>query len=363
MIRAYRLLERLPAVALALLCEHEVAAAAKGHEALVAGAEAQRAALLAAVEAHRGSLHPAMVQPSRCAFLPAARAFTCGGGRHIPTCKHTCFVDHGTAAAHLPGKAAAVGKGHAHAAAHLPPALPFTASVVSPYGLFLPLAHPRPTPCFHAGGTSWRASRRQKPPAPRRTASCWSRTRSGPWPLHAGTRRHCSGGRRRWQHSWRRCVWGGGAGRRYHHMCVPPGVPQMHYTQHATWRVARGRLQGIVAAGRTAREQACKHANMCRRPPAPRPTQPGPARPDPGTPQHPLAIFACCFLPPARPSALDPPPLKHSPPSLPLPRRPALRVVVACAAVGHLCPARGPAGGWGEGWVGWDAGVGGWLAG
>lgn len=65
MIRSYRSLERLPAVALALLCEHEVGLLAAAHAGLVGELEGRRGALLKLVEVHRGSLHPGMMMPAR----------------------------------------------------------------------------------------------------------------------------------------------------------------------------------------------------------------------------------------------------------------------------------------------------------
>lgn len=65
-IRAYRAMERLPAVALALLAEHEVGAVDEAHVGMVSELEMRRGALLKLVDVHRASLHPTMLLPARC---------------------------------------------------------------------------------------------------------------------------------------------------------------------------------------------------------------------------------------------------------------------------------------------------------
>ena len=68
-IRAYRLVERTPASALALLAYHELKAVGVRHRSLLKKYDGQRSDLLQQVEVVRSSLHPRMTNPSWCVTL------------------------------------------------------------------------------------------------------------------------------------------------------------------------------------------------------------------------------------------------------------------------------------------------------
>eukprot|EP00955_Chlamydomonas_euryale_P079783 363340-Chlamydomonas_euryale.AAC.7 len=64
-IRAYRLVERAPAVLLAQLLHHELCAAARRRHGAVRAFAAQHASLLSDIDVVRSGLHPRMINPTR----------------------------------------------------------------------------------------------------------------------------------------------------------------------------------------------------------------------------------------------------------------------------------------------------------
>jgi hypothetical protein len=73
-VRAHRLLERLPAAVAGALVQHLLDAAGAEHAALAGRHQAARAASVSELEANKRGLHPAMLYPSRRADLEALQA-------------------------------------------------------------------------------------------------------------------------------------------------------------------------------------------------------------------------------------------------------------------------------------------------
>ncbi len=64
-VQAYRLLERVPAAAVALLTQHLVQLSAEQWQQLLSGFVAQRQQLERQLEQHKHSLHPSMLSVTR----------------------------------------------------------------------------------------------------------------------------------------------------------------------------------------------------------------------------------------------------------------------------------------------------------
>lgn len=64
-VTVYRLLETVPAVAIAAFTQHELAQCAAARRAIAEPVQQQQQQLLQQFDRHRRALHPTMVQPSR----------------------------------------------------------------------------------------------------------------------------------------------------------------------------------------------------------------------------------------------------------------------------------------------------------
>jgi hypothetical protein len=177
-IRCYRCLERLPAVALALLAEHESAALAAHHAGLSADVEARRRALLKLVDVHRSSLHPAMMAPARCGcsawgFKPGRERGVWGekggregGGRWAGVVGPVRVRSRGEGAVGRPracNESCCPREGCCGARLHSVPSACASACMVS------------------AGGRSWRRLKWARRIGRWRTRPCWWATADRPW--------------------------------------------------------------------------------------------------------------------------------------------------------------------------------------
>ena len=64
-VKVYRLLEVVPAVASAAFCQHELVQCAAARQAMAEPVQQHQQQLLQQFDSHRRAMHPAMAQPSR----------------------------------------------------------------------------------------------------------------------------------------------------------------------------------------------------------------------------------------------------------------------------------------------------------